>query len=76
MPKPLNGEKRFSNKSFGKTGYPHAKNEVETLPPYRKVDSKWTKSLNIRMTTTKLSKENIGKKRFFFKTKNIKKEKK
>ena len=44
-------------------------------PPYRKVDSKWAKSLNIRMSITKLSEENRGKK-VFFKTKNIKKEKK
>lgn len=34
-------------------------------PPYRKVDSKWTKSLNIRMSITKLSEENRGKKGFF-----------
>ena len=30
-------------------------------PPYRKVDSKWTKSSNIRKTITKLSEENREK---------------
>ena len=59
------GKRGFPTKVSGKTGYPHAKNEVETLPSYRKVYSKWTKILNIRMTITKLSKENIGKKSFF-----------
>lgn len=44
-------------------------------PPYRKVDSKWTKSSDIRKTITKLSEENREKRGFFKTKKSLRKKK-
>lgn len=64
------GEKVFQQMFLEKLDIPMQRMKLKPYPPpYRKVDSKWTKSSNIRKTITKLSEEN-REKEGFFKTKN------